>query len=99
MSIYGCHMNLELQQRAVEYNSIFKKHNELRQDLFESMPEFENKNNLTNSNQNEETIDNEQDNDDQSDFIIKPPTTLEVILSNIYSLELYLFLYLGPLIN
>ena len=79
MSIYGCHMNLELQQRAVEYNSIFKKHDYLRSGLFESMPEFETKNQLDNQN-NEEN--NEKNEKKQSDFVVdeafQPPNKLDV---------------------
>lgn len=60
-------MNLELQQRAVEYNAIFKKHEELRGGLFEAMPEFEaNKTNLDNSQAN-----NDEDNATKSDFIVR----------------------------
>ncbi len=46
-------MNLELQQRAVEYNTIFKRHNQLKIGLFESMPVMESKpieNNVSNTN-------------------------------------------------
>lgn len=41
MSIYGCNMNLELQQRAVEYHSILRKYENLRDGLFEQMPPLE----------------------------------------------------------
>jgi hypothetical protein len=41
MSVYGCNMNLELQQRAVEYNSILKNYDNLRDGLFEQMPAVE----------------------------------------------------------
>lgn len=41
MSIYGCNIGLELQQRAVEYNSIFKKFNHIRSNLFDKMPVIE----------------------------------------------------------
>jgi AP-1 complex subunit gamma-1 len=44
MSIYGCNMNLELQQRAAEYNSIIRNHSNLRDGLFEQMPVVEMKN-------------------------------------------------------
>ena len=51
MSVYGCNMNLELQQRAVEYNSILKHHDNLRDGLFEQMPPIELKNYaITNGN-------------------------------------------------
>lgn len=38
-------MGLELQQRAVEYNSIIKEHNNIREGLFEMMPPLEIKTN------------------------------------------------------
>lgn len=41
MSIYGCNMNLELQQRAVEYNAVLRKYEQLRDGLFEQMPAVE----------------------------------------------------------
>ncbi len=41
MSIYGCNMNLELQQRAVEYNAVLKRYENLREGLFEQMPPIE----------------------------------------------------------
>ena len=50
MSFYGCNMNLELQQRAVEYNSIIKNYENLRDGLFEQMPAMEMKTNSTYSN-------------------------------------------------
>ena len=50
MSIYGCNMNLELQQRAVEYNSIIKNHENLREGLFEQMPALEMKTNQSYTN-------------------------------------------------
>lgn len=43
-------MNLELQQRAVEYNSIIKNYENLRDGLFEQMPAMEMKTNSTYSN-------------------------------------------------
>jgi hypothetical protein len=30
MTVYACNMNLELQTRAVEYTSLFTKHNPIR---------------------------------------------------------------------
>ena len=41
MSVYGCNMNLELQQRAVEYNAVIKNFPNLRDGLFEQMPPIE----------------------------------------------------------
>ncbi|CAF0841502.1 unnamed protein product [Brachionus calyciflorus] len=45
MSIYGCNMNLDLQQRAVEYHTVLKKFDNLREGLFEQMQPFELKQN------------------------------------------------------
>lgn len=50
MSIYGCNMGLELQQRAVEYNAIIKEHNNIREGLFEIMPALEMKTNQAYTN-------------------------------------------------
>lgn len=41
LSFYGCNMSLELQQRAVEYNSIVRMHPNLQEGLFEQMPALE----------------------------------------------------------
>lgn len=41
MSVYGCNMSLELQQRAVEYNSIIRDQPNLKEGLFEQMPPME----------------------------------------------------------
>ena len=70
-------MNLELQQRAVEYNSIFKKDYDLRTKVFESMPEFEIKNN---SMDNQIEDDNNQNQNQQHDTneAFKPLNTLDV---------------------
>lgn len=35
---FGCHMNVELQQRSVEFSTIFTKYNQLRLSLLEKMP-------------------------------------------------------------
>ncbi|RWS14031.1 AP-1 complex subunit gamma-1-like protein [Dinothrombium tinctorium] len=35
---YGCHMNVEIQQRSVEFSTLFSKHDELRPSLFDRMP-------------------------------------------------------------
>ncbi|KAM9328916.1 AP-1 complex subunit gamma-like 2 [Gastrophryne carolinensis] len=38
VSIYGCCHDVELQQRAVEYNALFKKYDHLRSAVLEKMP-------------------------------------------------------------
>lgn len=35
---YGCHMNTELQQRAIEFSTLFTKYDNLRSSLLEKMP-------------------------------------------------------------
>jgi AP-1 complex subunit gamma-1 len=64
MSIYGCNMSLELQQRAVEYDSIFRRYDHLRGGLFESMPVME-----TKINENTSFNIAVNNDDEQSDFI------------------------------
>ncbi|RNA25888.1 AP-1 complex subunit gamma-1-like isoform X1 [Brachionus plicatilis] len=41
MSVYGCNMNLDLQQRAVEYHSVLKNYDNLKDGLYEQMQPFE----------------------------------------------------------
>lgn len=41
MSVYGCNMNLDLQQRAVEYHTVLKKFDNLKEGLYEQMQPFE----------------------------------------------------------
>ena len=60
MSIYGCNIGLELQQRAVEYSAIFKKHNHLRGELFNKMPVIEYKPNVDTSQSAIEILDAEK---------------------------------------
>lgn len=50
MSFYGCNMSLELQQRAVEYNTIIRDHSNLREGLFEQMPALDIKTNQSYTN-------------------------------------------------
>ena len=45
MSVYGCNMNLDLQQRAVEYHTVLKKFDNLKDGLYEQMQPFELKQN------------------------------------------------------
>ncbi|XP_072006771.1 AP-1 complex subunit gamma-like 2 [Engystomops pustulosus] len=42
VSIYGCCHDVELQQRAVEYNALFKKYDHMRSAILEKMPLPEN---------------------------------------------------------
>ncbi|CAF5185764.1 unnamed protein product, partial [Rotaria magnacalcarata] len=52
MTVYACNMNLELQTRAVEYTSLFTKHNQIRSSIVERMPVLVN--NQTSATNNEE---------------------------------------------
>ncbi|RWS27795.1 AP-1 complex subunit gamma-1-like protein [Leptotrombidium deliense] len=38
VDIFGCHMNIEIQQRSVEFSTLFSKHDELRPSLLDRMP-------------------------------------------------------------
>ena len=55
---FGCHMNVELQQRSVEFSTIFTKYNQLRLSLLEKMPPMkprdEKRENLSNGQTMEE---------------------------------------------
>ncbi|XP_022248680.1 AP-1 complex subunit gamma-1-like isoform X3 [Limulus polyphemus] len=44
VDVFGSNMNIELQQRAVEFSSVFSKHDYLRPSIFERMPAIERKN-------------------------------------------------------
>ncbi|XP_050739073.1 AP-1 complex subunit gamma-1-like isoform X2 [Eriocheir sinensis] len=41
VSAFGSHLNIELQQRGIEYSQLFTKHNHMRGPLLERMPPFE----------------------------------------------------------
>jgi hypothetical protein len=68
MSIYGCNMNLELQQRAVEYNLVIRKYENLRDGLFEQMPPLELRPNinLPNGMDDDENGEQQEDGNEQS---------------------------------
>ncbi|XP_037788678.1 LOW QUALITY PROTEIN: AP-1 complex subunit gamma-1-like [Penaeus monodon] len=42
VSAFGSHLNIELQQRGIEYNQLFTRHSHMRGALLERMPPFEN---------------------------------------------------------
>ncbi|XP_068098252.1 AP-1 complex subunit gamma-like 2 isoform X2 [Hyperolius riggenbachi] len=50
VSIYGCCHDVELQQRAVEYNALFKKYDHMRSGLLEKMPLPEKSNGVESEN-------------------------------------------------
>lgn len=61
MSVYGCNMNLELQQRAVEYNSIIRNHGTIKDGLFEQMPVIEMKSNpYANGDENANDVEDQE---------------------------------------
>ncbi|XP_071534439.1 AP-1 complex subunit gamma-1 isoform X2 [Panulirus ornatus] len=41
VSAFGSHLNIELQQRGIEYNQLFTRHSHMRGPLLERMPPFE----------------------------------------------------------
>ena len=41
MNGFGCHLNVELQQRGVEFSQLFTRHDSLRPALLERMPPME----------------------------------------------------------
>ncbi|XP_067125686.1 AP-1 complex subunit gamma-1-like isoform X2 [Centruroides vittatus] len=60
IDMFGGHMNVELQQRAVEFSTLFSKHDHLRASLLERMPQIESKNGslLQNGQATEEELKN-----------------------------------------
>ncbi|CAF4485301.1 unnamed protein product, partial [Rotaria magnacalcarata] len=63
MTYYACNMNLELQTRAVEYTSLFTKHNPIRSSIVERMPVLIS--NITasaNNTEQQEQVDNQEEN-------------------------------------
>lgn len=67
MSFYGCNMNLDLQQRAVEYYSVIKKYDNLREGLFEQMPALEIKTNYSNDQTDENALIANEDTQNEED--------------------------------
>jgi AP-1 complex subunit gamma-1 len=61
MTYYACNMNLELQTRAVEYTSLFTKHNIIRPSIVERMPVLiSNQTSNTNNTEQEELPSNDR---------------------------------------
>lgn len=60
IDMFGGHMNVELQQRAVEFSTLFSKHDNLRPSLLERMPQMENRSgsSLQNGQATEEELKN-----------------------------------------
>ncbi|XP_054722181.1 AP-1 complex subunit gamma-1-like [Uloborus diversus] len=49
LDIFGTNVNVELQQRAIEFSSLFRKYNHLRPSLLERMPDMECKSSSNNA--------------------------------------------------
>lgn len=47
---FGCHLNVELQQRGVEFTQLFRQHAHLRPALLEKMPAMQKATNRNNNN-------------------------------------------------
>ncbi|CAF0974911.1 unnamed protein product [Adineta steineri] len=59
MTVYACNMNLELQTRAVEYTTLFTKHNPIRSSIVQRMPVLVST--QTSNTNNEETTYEQED--------------------------------------
>lgn len=46
---FGCHLNVELQQRGIEFTQLFQQHAHLRPALLEKMPAMQKANNNNNN--------------------------------------------------
>uniref|UniRef100_T1JMF6 AP-1 complex subunit gamma n=1 Tax=Strigamia maritima TaxID=126957 RepID=T1JMF6_STRMM len=55
VDFFGSHLNVELQQRSVEFSQLFRKYSHLRHDLLERMPPMECKSNTNSNLQNGDT--------------------------------------------
>jgi len=78
MTFYACNMNLELQTRAVEYTSLFTKHNPIRSSIVERMPVLVN--NQTPNTNNDEQEESPSFNGDNSNSQNEPVEDLFKIL-------------------
>ncbi|XP_074599124.1 adaptor protein complex 1, gamma subunit [Brevipalpus obovatus] len=67
---YGCHMNVELQQRSVEFSTIFTKHNELRFGLLDKMPPMKSLSERRENMQNGQLIDEESVENNNSSAVL-----------------------------
>lgn len=68
---FGCHMNVELQQRSVEFSSIFTKHNNLRVSLLDKMPP------MKSSSIRRENVQNGQPSQDESNNVTNLTTLVD----------------------
>lgn len=56
---FGSHLNIDLQQRSVEFSQLFKAHDDLRSALLEKMPPMQ----VTRVNQNADFMENSDGNE------------------------------------
>ncbi|CAF0787641.1 unnamed protein product [Rotaria sordida] len=74
MTYYACNMNLELQTRAVEYTSLFTKHNIIRPSIVERMPVLiSNSSSNPNANEQQEQIYQEENPSNDAQINHVPP--------------------------
>lgn len=85
---FGSHLNIDLQQRSVEFSQLFKAHDELRSALLEKMPPMQ----VTRVNQNADFMENSDGNEliengiDSGDLNTMNIASDSVSISNIYYL-------------
>ncbi|XP_055929847.1 AP-1 complex subunit gamma-1-like isoform X2 [Argiope bruennichi] len=84
LDIFGTNVNVELQQRAIEFSSLFRKFNHLRPSLLERMPAMENKNSRETVVQNGEVGEDELSTikDDKENKNIEDSSVLLDLLSS-----------------
>ena len=73
VDIYGCDHSVELQQRAVEFSTLFTKHNYLRPSVLERMPPMTVRAEKRNGVSNGETIEDDINNDVAVNHIVTKP--------------------------
>ena len=56
---FSCHMEIDLQQRGVEFSQLFTKHQGMRSALLEPMPPMERESTNNNANNEQPTINGE----------------------------------------
>lgn len=68
VDLFGCSHSIELQQRAVEFTTLFSKHNHLRPSVLEKMPQMTKSERRTEAETESEVI-NQQENSPQSNKV------------------------------
>ncbi|XP_076018315.1 AP-1 complex subunit gamma-like 2 [Genypterus blacodes] len=77
VSIYGSCIDVELQQRAVEYNALFKKYDHMRAAVLERMPVIDKNSPGHTNGESEETM-KERPKLKQADLVVAPEPTNQV---------------------